>query len=65
MLDIGTLTFSDTWTGSSKLRILNLPMETKHDCEQLRSVLPHLRQLTTHDSSMLPRAGKIYIFLFL
>jgi hypothetical protein len=51
-LDIGTLSFSNTWTGSPALRTLNLVMKTKSDYDQLHSICPHLHRLTTHNSSI-------------
>jgi hypothetical protein len=53
-LKMGFLVFNfhNTWAGSSTLRTLNLPMEKSHDCEQLRSICPGLRRLTTNRHSM-------------
>ncbi|CAF1173093.1 unnamed protein product [Adineta steineri] len=50
-LDIGTVPFSDTWTGSSSLQMLNLKMETDQDCKKLLSKLPDGCQLTTYENS--------------
>ena len=52
--DIEPLDFSNTWTGSSNLRALNLNLKTEHDCQQLRSICPQLRRLTTYSSSIVP-----------
>ena len=62
--DIGALVFSDKWLGSPALHILNLNMKTMHDHEQLHSVCPHLRQLTTYESPGIdPTPGIVFPFL--
>ncbi len=43
----GSGSFSNTWTGSTSLRALNLCIQMLQ-CEQLRSICPRLRRLTTH-----------------
>ncbi|CAF4259499.1 unnamed protein product, partial [Adineta steineri] len=50
-LDIGTVPFSDTWTGSSSLQMLNLKMETDQDFKKLLSKLPNGCQLTPYENS--------------
>jgi hypothetical protein len=62
--DIGALSFNNTWIGSPVLHTLNLNMKTTYDYEQLRSVCPHLRRLTTYESSVIdPITGIIFLFL--
>ncbi len=48
----GSMASSETWTGSSSLRALNLNMATSADAEQLQSICPLLRRLTTYESTM-------------
>jgi hypothetical protein len=50
-LDIGSVAFSDTWTGSPLLHTLNLKMQTDQDEEKLRSKFSYMRQLTTYEDS--------------
>jgi hypothetical protein len=61
--DIGALAFNTTWTGSSALHTLNLNLKTTFDCEQLRSVCPQLRRLTTYESSIVLDRTKSIIFM--
>ncbi len=49
MFDIGVVTCSDTWMGSSTLQTLNLPMKNPLDQGKLRSLCPRLRRLTTDE----------------
>ena len=48
---VGIPTFSDTWTGATALRTLNVYLKTTPECERLRSICPNLRRLTTYNSS--------------
>lgn len=64
IFDIGfSVCFNDTWTGSPTLRTLNLYMRELLDREQLRSVCPRLRRLTTKRFSLdEPLKGKSFVF---
>lgn len=58
--------FSDTWTGSSSLRFVNLYMPHSHHREQLRSICPRLRRLTSYRlSTNDPLKGNLYFPIIL
>ena len=49
IFDIGlVVVFSEIWTGSPSLRFVNLYMPHSHHREQLRSICPRLRRLTSY-----------------
>ncbi|UJR16721.1 hypothetical protein I4U23_003621 [Adineta vaga] len=52
-LDVGTVPFSKTWTGSPNLRVLNLPIRTDEDKEKLRRKFPQICRLTTYEQSLI------------
>lgn len=65
IFDIGiVVVFSDTWTGSPSLRIVNLYMPHSRHREQLRSICPRLRRLTSFRlSTNDPLQGNSNIFM--
>ncbi len=52
VFDIGGVDFSDTWTGSPTLHTLNLSMRNSVHHEQIRSICPGIRRLTTDNFPM-------------
>jgi hypothetical protein len=56
--------FNNTWTGSPSLRIVNLYMPHPYHREQLRTICPQLRRLTSYRlSTNDPLQGNSFIII--
>ena len=57
ILDVGTISFNEKWTGTPSLKILNIAMATNEDKVKLQAMFPYVRHLTTHEYSFFPDSG--------